>query len=271
VHTSFGAQLTGVPVLNGRAPGFTNHPNVLAGASVYAVPVAAWLVASTAPRLRNVGLVLLPGLVLGIYASGSRGGAICLVFAVALCMTFLPQYRKVIAFGLAIFGIIAAGLVAITPDLGHKLLKAVRLAGNSGPSNSGRIGVLKQGLHDFEHSPVWGIGLHVIDEAHNVLVQALASGGLILFFAFLGAQAGSALAAARLRDVDPLGAPLLVTVLVGFAFGNLENTLTEPFVWVPAAVIVGLVAQRAAMSPATAPAQPRAPERTRTMLPEPVG
>jgi O-antigen/teichoic acid export membrane protein len=268
IHTHIGLSVTHVPLLNGRAPGFTNHPNILAGASVYGVAIAAWLMASQTRRLRNIGLILLPGLVGGIYASGSRGGVLTLVLAVALCMTFLPQYRRAIAFGLALFGILVAIAFGLNPDLGHKLLVATRLAGNTGGSNSGRIAVLTQGFRDFEHSPVWGVGLHVIDEAHNVVVQSLASGGVILCAAFLVTQIGSAVSAARLRGVDPLGAPLFVTVVVGFAFGNLENTLTEPFVWVPAALIVAILAQRAA-APPPAPVPP--PERTRTMLPEPVG
>jgi O-antigen/teichoic acid export membrane protein len=257
--TSLGRALTGVGLVGNRAAGFTNHQNILAGSCVYAVAIAAWLVTTRERRGKLLGAVLLLGLVLGTYSSGSRGGAICLAVAAVLCLTILPQYRRQIVFGVAIVGIAVGVLFVVRPSLGHSLLVAVRLAGNAGPSDQGRVAVLKQGMHDFEHSPVWGVGLHVIDEAHNVLVQALAAGGLVLFIAFMTMQIGSAYAAARMLRWHPLAAPLLVTVGVGFAFGNLENVLTEPLVFVPFALIAALVAQRAAQSaPVARPADAQA-------------
>ncbi len=246
--TSLGHALTGVGLAGNRAAGFTNHPNVLAAGNVYAVAIAAWLITTDRTSTRVAGWVFLPGLVLGTYASGSRGGAICLLVAAVLCLLILPRYRRQLAFTALGVGVVAAFLFLFLPSTGHALLVGARLAGNSGPSNEGRIAVINQGLTDFAHSPIYGIGLHVMDEAHNVVVQSLAAGGLILFFGFMCLQLGGAYAAIRLLRRRQLAAPLLVTVVVGFVFGNLENTLTEPLVYVPVALIVALGVQQSMRS-----------------------
>jgi len=81
-------------------------------------------------------------------------------------------------------------------------------------------------------------------EAHNVTVQTLAAGGIILFAGFMCLQFGSMFAAYHLIRFHSLAAPLLATVVTGVAFGNLENTLTEPLVYVPVALIVALRVQQ---------------------------
>jgi len=243
--TSVGHALTGIGFRGDRATGFADHPVLMAAGNVYAIAIAAWLITTNNVRNRMVGLALLPGLVLGTYASKSRGGEICLVLAILVCLVILPQYRRRLHLAALGAGLIGVALFAVFPKTGHALLVAMRLAGNSGPSDQGRIAVLKQGVRDFMHSPIDGIGLHVVDEAHNVIVQSLAAGGLILFLGFMCLQVGGAFAAIRLIRTQPLAAPLLATFITGFLFGNLENTLTEPLVYVPVALIVALGAQQA--------------------------
>jgi O-antigen ligase len=247
--TSLGHALTGIGFRGDRPTGFTDHPVIMAAANVYAIAIAAWLVTTSNTRQRIIGAALLPGLVLGTYASKSRGGTICLVLAILLCLVILPQYRRHLHF--AAFGAAIAGgvLFVVFPSAGHGILVATRLAGGktaNSVSDTGRVAVLHQGLRDFAHSPIDGIGLHVMTEAHNVIVQCLAAGGLILLFGFLCVQFGGAWEAWRLSAVAPLAAPLLATVITGFVFGNLENTLTEPLVYVPVALIVALKAQQSA-------------------------
>lgn len=239
-----GRAVTGVGVLSGRATGFANHPVIMAGGNVYAVAIAAWLTTTAVTRQRLIGIALLPGLVLGTLASRSRGGEICLLLAIGLCVLILPQFRKHLHTAAMIAGGLIAAMFVALPNLGSALLSAMRLTGNTGGSDTGRVAVIKQGIDDWQHSPVFGIGLHVMNEAHNVPVQTLASGGLILFFGFLCVQFGSMVTAYRLISFHPMAAALLATAITGVAFGNLENTLTEPFVYVPVALIVGLHVQQ---------------------------
>ncbi len=249
IGTGFGAALTGVGFRGDRAAGFTDHPNILAAGNVYAIAIAAWLATRDEVRLRVGGIVMLLGMVLGTYTTRSRGGTICLVVAAVLCLAVLPKYRRQMPFILAGVGVVVGLIFVAVPGIGHSLLVAARLAGNEGPSDFGRGAVLTQGLRDFQLRPIQGIGLHVVDEAHNVLVQALASGGLILLFGFMAVQVGSTLTALALMRFDQLAAPLAATVVTGFVFGNLENTLTEPLVYVPVALVIGIWVQREMLPP----------------------
>jgi hypothetical protein len=274
--TSIGHAITGVGSRGDRTTGFADHPVLMAAGNVYAVAIVAWLTTRTTRGARVVGFALLPGLVLGTYASKSRGGEICLALAIGLCLIILPKYRRHLHSAAVAAGAGVVALFVIFPGSGHAFLSAMRLAGNSGPSDEGRIAVINQGLDDFVHSPIDGIGLHVMTEAHNVTVQALAAGGLILFAGFMCLQFGSMVAAYRLIRFHSLAAPLLATVITGVAFGNLENTLTEPLVYVPVALIVALrvqqqypeeVDEEVDEAPiATAPRAPTAPRRSRPNL-----
>jgi hypothetical protein len=268
--TGIGHAVTGIGFRGDRATGFADHPVLMAAGNVYAVAIAVWLTTTTTLRTRVIGWVLLPGLVFGTYASKSRGGEICLALAVGLCLIILPKYRRHLHSAAVALGAGVVAMFVVFPDSGHAFLTAMRLAGNSGPSDEGRIAVINQGIDDFVHSPIDGIGLHVMTEAHNVTVQTLAAGGIILFAGFMCLQFGSMIAAYRLIRFHPLAAPLLATVIAGVAFGNLENTLTEPLVYVPVALIVALRVQQQELEdvPDEAPvaAVPRAgttPRRTR--------
>lgn len=246
-HAGIGHALTGIGFRGERASGFTDHPNILAAADTYAVALAAWMTTSKDRTMRRIGFLFLPGLILGTYASGSRGGMITLALGVALCVFMLPEYRR----HLPEFGLVAAAIgitfVVALPDVGYRILVVTRLAGgNSGEqdtSNSGRIAVIKQGLTDFQQSPVKGIGLHVMTEAHNVIVQTLAAGGMIFLLGWVVLQIGSLWDAWRLVPEHPLARPLLATIVAGFVFGNLENVLTEPLVFVPTALLIAIYSQ----------------------------
>lgn len=251
-HLGIGHALTGIGFRGTRATGFTDHPNILAAANTYAVGLAAWMTSSHERTMRRIGFVLLPGLVLGTYASGSRGGTITMVFAIGVCLFLLPEYRRRLAEIVFAASVIAISMFVFVPDLGYRLLVVTRLAGGKGSqdtSNTGRLAVIHQGWLDFQHSPVKGIGLHVMTEAHNVIVQTLASGGVIFLLGWSLLQVGSLWEAWRLIPVHPLARPLVATIVAGFVFGNLENVLTEPLVFVPTALLVAVYVQcRAEMS-----------------------
>jgi hypothetical protein len=265
-----GRAITHVGFRGNRATGFADHPVIMSGGNVYAIAIAVWLTTTALRRQRMIGFALLPGLVLGTYAGRSRGGEICLLLAVGLCLLILPKYRRHLHTAALIAGGGIVAMFVLFPHIGTALLTAMRLHGNSGSSDTGRIAVIHQGIHDWEHSPVIGIGLHVMTEAHNVTVQTLASGGLILFFGFVCVQLGGIVTAYNLIKVEPMAAALFATVITGVAFGNLENTLTEPFVYVPVALIVALYAQQHAQqdqsADAPAPLRTPTPRRDRKIL-----
>jgi O-antigen ligase/polysaccharide polymerase Wzy-like membrane protein len=250
---SIGHYLTHVPNLSARQLGFANHPNFLAAGLVLAVPFACWLLVSASRWERWLGAASLLSQLLGVYATGSRGGAVCAVGAVVLSFALLPRTRPhlpAIVLG-AVAGAVA--VAALFPSFGLAILRVTRLAGN--PTTTGsdivRAKVADQGMADFHYSPIHGIGLQASTDASQVYIQELASGGLILFLAMSAYMAGAAWDAWRFVDRDPLAAAILASVLATLALNVFEADLTDRFYYVPEAILVAMivVARRADADP----------------------
>jgi hypothetical protein len=246
--TSIGKSVTGV--FNGRTreAGLTNHPNFLAASCIIALPLAMWLIVSGGRRTRIFGVITTFSIVLGTFASGSRGGAACLVLAIvatiALDSRFHHQIPTIVFFaGLATF---VAFLVF--PSFGHVVLNATRLTGGSSArgSDEARSIVATQGLQDFHHSPIDGVGFQVAAEATNVYVQELAAGGLLLFVGMQIYTLGGIRSAFMLRQVHDMASALLASLITAAVFNYVEADLTDRFYYVPTALVVAIASMRAA-------------------------
>jgi hypothetical protein len=241
--TDLGRYITKVPNVGNRQLGFTTHPNFLAAGMVIAIPFAFWLAASTVRRERLVGLACLVGTVGGVYASGSRGGAVCAVGVVGLCILVHPRTR-VHSATYAVAGVALLLLLAgVFPSIGSEILRVTRLASdaNTGGSDTVRSLVGDQGIRDWHFSPIKGIGLQAYFDASQVYLQELASGGLILFTAMQVYMAGGIYTAWRWLDRDNL-AMACGTALVGaLALNIFEADLTDRFYYVPAAILLAMV------------------------------
>jgi len=240
---SIGHYLTHVPNLSARQLGFANHPNFLAAGLVLAIPFACWLLVSSVRVEKWLGAVSLLSQLLGVYATGSRGGAVCAVGAVVLSFALVPRTRPhlpAIVLG-AVAGAVA--VAALFPSFGLAVLRVTRLAGN--PTTTGsdivRAKVGAQGMADFHYSPIHGIGLQASTDASQVYLQELASGGLILFLAMSAYMAGAAWDAWRFIDRDPLAAAILSSVLATLALNIFEADLTDRFYYVPEAILVAMI------------------------------
>ncbi len=120
-----------------------------------------------------------------------------------------------------------------------------RLVGGASGARSDheRHALLLQARTDFLHSPLFGIGPRVVNEAHDVYLQLLASGGVIALASFLVFVGGLVLALRSGLRVDrrlalACGAATGTWLLVGVV----ENQLVEPYLYVPAGLLVGLAA-----------------------------
>jgi hypothetical protein len=240
--TSIGPHLVHLPVVDRRAGGLTNHPNVVAMGCVLALPLAAWQAMATRQRRERVLAVLaILALLLGLYASRSRSGAGAAGVAGLAALFWLPQYRR----RLPIFGLIVALVVAVifavSPDLGSSLLTALRLNGSdtTGADNARNV-VNEQAVRDWMHSPIHGIGLEVADDAHIIYLQVLAVGGIILLIALVIYQLGALFRSARLARVEALALPLFVSVLAETAFNTLQNTLTPSLAYLAPSLVAAL-------------------------------
>jgi len=239
----FGRLITRIPNKGNRQLGFSGHPNWLAAGVVIAIPFAIWLLASKRGKESLIGLICLPGLLGGVYASGSRGGAVCAVGVVGLCVLIHPRTRAHLP-TITLAGAVLVGFLAgIVPSIGHAILRATRLASgsNTGGSDTVRSMVGHQGVLDFHHSPVYGIGLQASFDASQVYLQELASGGLILFIAMQAYMLGGLWVSWNsLKRYDM--AMACFCSLVGILVLNIfEADLTDRFYYVPAAILIAMV------------------------------
>jgi hypothetical protein len=263
VGTQFSKSLTGIPAVASRTPGLTLHPNFLATTCVLGLPFMLWQI--LAPRLRDrvlAWLVLLP-LVVGLFASGSRGGTAVGAGTIVLSFALMPRYRRI----LPTVTIVTLGIVAVVfvlnPSLGHSVLSAVRLAGNgsSSGSDTARSIVGHQGVLDFRHSPIDGVGMQVAAEAHNVYLQALASGGILLFTGYVLYILGALATGFKRTQRDPWAYPFAIAALSGALLSYVESALTDRLAYVPLAVIAAM---------AMRPGEPISGERDTPVEAEPV-
>ncbi|PZS29900.1 MAG: hypothetical protein DLM58_14745 [Pseudonocardiales bacterium] len=254
--------VTRLPNLHGRQLGFSNHPNFLAAGLVLGVPFACWLLTSRRTRDRLLGAACLPSLVLGVYASGSRGGAVCVVATLAVAFALLPRTRAYFP-GIALAGAVAGGaVVAFVPAFGAAILRVTRLGGDIGTAGSDTVRAMvgRQGVADFRHSPINGIGLHVSFEASQVYLQELASGGLILFGAMSIYMLGGMWSAFKLMPDHDLAAALLAALVATLSLNIFEADLTDRFYYVPAAILVALLLTHDRAVGATEPVEQLEPE-----------
>lgn len=243
--TSLSSTFGGCGVSGSRACGFAAHPVLLTIGTVYATGLAAWFLVQSNLRYRIFGSTTLVMLLLGTYASGTRGGELSAIFAVVVSILLLPQYRRHIHIVVLSITLTVVVIAVAFPAFGNTILVKSRLLGDGGASgsNQGRIEAITQGWHDFLHSPVDGIGMGYLLQAHNGYVQSLASGGIIFFLAILAMQFGALTSAARLTKAEPFALALVVTALTRIIYDLLEGALVYSAAVVPVALTAGLLAQ----------------------------
>jgi hypothetical protein len=244
--TNLGKLITRIPNVSTRQLGFADHPNFLAAGLTLATPLAFWMLLSQSRREKLFGAAALLGCIGGVYASGSRGGAVCVVLVIALSVV-LQERTRGHAPTIALTGLVLAGLVVVfVPALGNKILQVTRLAGSptTAGSDSVRAIVGAQGVRDFKHSPLTGVGLQVSFDASQVYLQELASGGLILFAGVQIYMLGAIITAIKHMRREPLAAALLAALLITLALNIFEADLTDRFYYVPAAILIALVQTR---------------------------
>lgn len=239
-----GKLITKIPDnLSTRQLGFSYHPNFLAAGCVLGISFAFWLLASTVRFEQIVGLVCLVGLLGGIYASGSRGGAVCAIAVVAVCVVLNPRTRPYTP-GIFLAGIVVLGIIAgIVPSVGSAILKATRLAGGISTEGSDQVRALlgAQGVRDFRQSPIDGIGLQASFDASEVYLQELASGGLLLFLAMQIYMLGAIGTAWRYLKRYDMAMAVLGSLIGILGLNFFEADLTDRFYYVPAAILVAMV------------------------------
>jgi O-antigen ligase len=246
--TNISASL-GLVAAGGRQFGLTNHPNTLGLTCAITIPFAVYFL-HTAPRkwLARVAIVVLLG---GALASGSRGAQVAAPLAAVATVMFLPN-RRISMRQLGI--IVGAGLLAgiaigsvVAPD---RLTELVRFGSGdiqgAGKSDAVRSIVLNQAIDDFLRFPLFGLGLRHLVEAHNIYVQLLASGGLILLLSMLCYWGGAVSDARSLyKSGESIALPLMVSISTWLVLGVVENQITDRYLYYGIGCVAALVGVRA--------------------------
>ncbi|MBV8528832.1 MAG: O-antigen ligase family protein [Candidatus Dormibacteraeota bacterium] len=238
--------LLGYVVGGGRYAGLSIQPNHLAVALILVTPVVLSWVASTSKAMRVVSVPAMLVLFGGVLLTGSRGGLVGMLLAAGLTIVLVPELRpppRVLAVVLPVLGLVALGVGAsVLADIATQS----RLAAGLGDLSDAQRSVLQsQAIADFSLSPLHGIGFDHIDEAHQVFLQLLAAGGVIGLAGYGLYWIGVLRAGVFARRFEPaLASVLLVSAVSFLAISLVENQVTDRYLYVPAALIVGLAAVR---------------------------
>lgn len=238
--TSISAQLLPFVDVGGRQAGLTVQPNHLAMGAVLTLPIAVWRIVS---RYRPVMLGAVAVLLGGIVVSQSRGGLVVAVLAILVVLVWDGRGRQWLAPLGAV--VVAGGVVvlAVVPSAARHAGEALRLVGQDSATASDviRDQLAEQTFRDIGSSPWHGIGFEVAVAGHNVWLQLLACGGVILLLTFVATLAGFGVEAWRLRDRFG-GLPVVLLMCVGawLVAGIVENNLTDLFLYVPYALVAAI-------------------------------
>ena len=231
--TRISPSLTGHAWGENRQTGLSDHPNTLGVACVIAAPFAVYLIGgSRRPWLPCIALVLLCD---GVVASGSRGAEGVFPAAVLIAIFISPHTKKGMGWLAATFAAATLGswivLTQAAPGVLDKLLR-FKGSGSSSKSDAERGILATQAWSDFKKHPIFGIGMEWITDAHNIYLQILSAGGLVLFVAMLiywfGTLRSCWLGA---RNGEALGRYLMVSVIAWLVGGAMENQLTDRYLY----------------------------------------
>ena len=249
--THISASLLGYVTGGGRQAGLSIQPNHLAVALTIATPVILSWIRGTSPTLRILSLPALVVLAAGVLLTSSRGGFVALLAAAGLTIVLVPALRpspRLLAVVLPLGGLAVLGLGAtLLPELAAQS----RLANGLGDLSDAQRAVLQaQAIADFVTSPFHGIGFNHVDEAHQVFLQLLAAGGVIGLIGYAMYWAGVVRAGVFARGIEPnIASMLLVSTICFLALNLVENQVTDRYLYVPAALIVGAAALRRRRAP----------------------
>lgn len=242
-----------------RIPGLTDHPNSLGFTATVSIPLAVYFMAAT--RLRWMGTILLIALFGGILASGSRGAQMLSPVMVLASLLWLPKQstngRSVVRFVslsalvAAVVGVVV--LLSLPHDIRDSILRVTSfgsLISASNASDTGRLTLIGQGLQDWLRYPVFGAGIRHIVEAHDIYVQLLASGGLVLLLAMFGYWFAMMRDCWRLSRIGIEYARFLMLSIAGWLFlGMVENQLTERGIYFAVGCVASLASVYLVRSP----------------------
>jgi len=196
--------------VEGRLGGALGDPNVQAAALVPAILLAGALALDSRDVRRLAWASVSAACLVGLLATGSRGGLIGLAVACVTMVAVGGRWRRPVATGLAVAAVAGAGYVTLAAPqtIRDRLGSITSSAATDG--GAGRTDIWRVGTRTFRSAPVEGVGLgnysaavvnHLNEPglirrpdvvvgqtkvAHNTYLEILTETGVVGFLLFLG-------------------------------------------------------------------------------------
>jgi hypothetical protein len=173
--------------LGARMNGLADHPNTLGLTAAISIPIVMYFMTTMSRKwIAAIALVVLFG---GILASGSRAAQAAAPLCALVGMLLMPKSRPLgLARTISALGAVLGGLIVLMTLPSHVRQELFRIFDNSRDalgSDSERLKVFRAGMADWQAHPIFGSGISHIVEAHNIFLQFLASGGMVLAMSML--------------------------------------------------------------------------------------
>jgi hypothetical protein len=232
-----------------RQAGLADHPNMLGMVCAISLPFVIYFM-SQKGRTWISGIAFI-ALSAGLLASGSRGAqaiSLLIVFVSVLCLPSKRTTIRTIAVSMSIM--IAAGVVLLSTILADHLRWFFRFNGGgvlneAQLSDESRLRLLEQAWTDFQRYPLFGAGIRYISEAHNIYLQLLAAGGVVLAVGML------AYFFCILRDCWRLSHRgiifarfLMISIGTWLLLGMLQNQIADRELYFAVGCVAALIATR---------------------------
>jgi hypothetical protein len=241
-----------------RMNGLTDHPNTLAMTAAISIPIAMYFLATMSRKwLAAAALVVLFG---GILASGSRGAQVAAPVCAIGAMLAMPKGGSLaITRWISVLGAVSGGLVILMVIPSRVRQGVFRIFDGSQDalgSDSERVKLLRAGVEDWYSNPVFGSGISHIVEAHNIYVQFLASGGLVLAMAMLVYFFFVFRECWQLSEHQNVYARfLMISIGTWLVLGLVENAVTDRYLYYAVGCIAALASVTWRKSGDTAPSE----------------
>ncbi len=218
---------------NLRQPGLTEHPNTLGFTCVISIPFVVYFISTVKRKwqwLPALAFIILLG---GVAATGSRGAQVMVPVVLLGSFLFVKNKRETArTVALAVSGALLVAVTLLITVLPANIRDDLYRFGSSTSatqnSNDDRLILLRLAVGDFSRYPIFGAGIRHVVEAHNIYLQILAAGGVVLGIAMLvywGAILFDCWTLGRLDN--SFGYYLLISIIAWMILGAIENQLTD--------------------------------------------
>ena len=230
-----------------RHAGLAEHPNMLGLVCATSLPFVIYFMS----RMRRTWIsgIAFIALSAGLLASGSRGAQAISLLTLLVAVLCLPNKRTTIrAVSLSLSITIVVGVVLLYTVLAHSRSLLLRFTGGGAAheaqsSNELRIAFIKQAWTDWQTYPLFGAGIRHINEAHNIYLQLLAAGGVVLTAGILAYFVWILRDCWRLsRHGIMLARFLMISIATWLVLGMIENEIVNRQLYFTVGCVAALVA-----------------------------